>query len=126
MSPAIRSLLKDAQTSLEERMAAQVAESKRIKAMLARIDPRDDLKDPADFYRQELKKLMAGTKGSIDLSSADWVIGKRMLEKGYIAGQVQAAILEASPSLMTRKSGQAEAYVRRTVNKLYGLIGEEG
>ncbi len=126
VSPAIRSLLKDAQATLEERMAAQVAESKRIKAMLAKIDPRDDLKDPADFYRQELKKLMTRTKSSIDLSSADWVIGKRMLEKGYIAGQVQAAILEASPSLMTRKSGHAEAYVRRTVNKLYGLIGEEG
>ncbi|MCY3769290.1 MAG: DNA-primase RepB domain-containing protein [Gammaproteobacteria bacterium] len=127
MSPAIRSLLGDARAALEKKRAAQAAESKRIKALLAKVGkPHYDLEEPGDFYRRELEGLVKQAGDGLDLSRADWVIGKRMLERGYSAGQVMAAILEASPSLATRKSGHAEAYVRRTVTKLFGLIGEEG
>ena len=60
----------------------------------------------------------------IDLSLADWTIGKRMVEQGYDAEHVMA-ILEASTDLSSRKSGHVEDYINRTVNKLYGQIGTE-
>ena len=61
----------------------------------------------------------------LDLSLADWTIGKRMAEQGYDAEHVMAAILEASPDLVSRKSGHVEDYINRTVNKLYGQIGTD-
>ncbi|MEM7083769.1 MAG: DNA-primase RepB domain-containing protein [Pseudomonadota bacterium] len=121
-SDAIVELVKAGKVLLEEERAAQLAEIERLKA--ARNDnqtPYYDLKDPTEFYRSELHGLMGRFGKKLDLSLADWTIGKNMREKGYVAEQVMIAILEASPSLNSRKSGHVEDYVRRTVNKLYGL-----
>ena len=48
-----------------------------------------------------------------------------MVEQGYDAEHVRAAILEASPDLVSRKSGHVEDYINRTVNKLYAQIGTD-
>ena len=61
----------------------------------------------------------------IDLSLADWTIGKRMAEQGDNAEHVMAATLAASPDLASRKSGHVEDHINRTVNKLYGQVGAE-
>ena len=121
-SEAIHQVIAEAKQLLEEEKAAQLAEVERLKAAQRQNQtPYYDLKDPTEFYRQELHGLMRRYGKRLDLSLADWTIGKTMRTKGYIAEQVMIAILEASPSLNSRKSGHVEDYVRRTVNKLYGL-----
>ena len=111
---------------LKQEKREQADAQKRLLAVRgARAVHAGDLLQPADFYQQELAGLMKRFGPQIDLSLADWTIGKRMAEQGYSAEHVMAAILEASPDLASRKSGHVEDYTTRTVSKLYGQIGAE-
>ena len=101
------------------------AQNRLLAVRRARAMHAGDLLQPADFYQQELAGLMKRFGPQIDLSLADWTIGKRMAEQGYHAEHVMTAILEVSSDLASRKTGHVEDHINRTVNKLYGQIGAE-
>ena len=125
-SAPIRTLIAAGVQRLKQEKREQADAQKRLLAVRsARAVHAGDLLQPADFYQQELAGLMKRFGPQIDLSLADWTIGKRMAEQGYSAEHVMAAILEASPDLASRKSGHVEDYTTRTVSKLYGQIGAE-
>ena len=109
----------------QEKREQADAQNRLLAVRRARGAHADDLLQPAEFYQRELAGLMKRFGTQLDLSLADWTIGKRMAEQGYDAEHVMAAILEASPDLASRKSGHVEDYINRTVNKLYGQISTE-
>lgn len=120
-SAPITTLFADAKILLAKR---QEAESARLEALCVAPQqsvPNTALLDPEDFYRTQLHGLMGRYGSTLNLSYADWMIGKKMAEQGYVYRQVKLAIKKASPNLATRKSGHIENYLTRTTNKLFGI-----
>ena len=125
-SASIRSLIAAGVQRLKQEKREQAdAQNRPLAVRRARGAHADDLLQPAEFYQQELAGLMKRFGTQLDLSLADWTIGKGMAEQGYDAEHVMAAILEASPDLASRKSGHVENYINRTVNILYGQTSTE-
>lgn len=123
-SAPIATLFADAERLLAKR---QEAESARLEAL--RVAPQQSvsntaLPDPEEFYRTQLRGLMGRYGAALNLSYADWTIGKKMAEQGYVYKQVKLAIHKASPNLATRKSGHVENYLTRTTNKLFGISND--
>ncbi len=120
-SAPIAMLFTDAKKLLANKQEAESARLEALRVARLRSVPITALPDPEEFYRTQLHGLMARYGAALNLSTADWMIGKKMAEKGYLYEQVMLAILKTSPNLATRHSGHVEDYLTRTTNKLFGI-----
>ena len=67
-----------------------------------------------DEYRAEMARLVGREK---DLSRCDFLAAMTLGNRGRGADEIAAAMREASPGLLERKSGHEDDYVERTVRK---------
>ncbi|PID65979.1 MAG: DNA primase [Gammaproteobacteria bacterium] len=83
--------------------------------------------DSVTAYRQEAYKLYSSAGGNYgDISRLDWLVANNLLERGYSPQNVKKAILEASPDILSRKTGHVEDYIDRTVGKAVEKQREKG
>lgn len=123
-SEPIKRLVFDGECLLAERQKSEAIRLEKLRVARLQSVPIGDLPDPERFYRTQLHGLVGRYGDNLNLSTADWMIGKRMAEAGYLHQQVMLAILKSSPDLATRHSGHVEDYLTRTVNKLFGIANE--
>ena len=70
--------------------------------------------NPVEFYRQNLAQLLKRYP-SPDYSRLDWMIATSMTAKGFTDDQIAEALRTASPSIIERKKGHLEDYIKRTI-----------
>lgn len=74
---------------------------------------------PVQDYQRRLGQLEKRYGQEIDLSRADFMIGKEMAKNGLSAERIATVIEEASPELPIRKAGHENDYVERTVKAIF-------
>lgn len=75
--------------------------------------------DPVQEYRRRARGVQAwvGARGlALDWSRVDFRVAKDMLKDGWGIAQVEEAIMQASPSIDTRKRGRVEGYAWTTAH----------
>jgi len=70
--------------------------------------------DPAERFRQGVRKLQDVYGGHFDASIADFKIARAMAKEGFTHREISEAMRQASPGIEVRKVGRVAAYIELT------------
>lgn len=113
-------LIQKAENAIQDREKTRRIET--IKAFGARNEFQINT---VDEYKRQMRVLYQRYGEDIDLSRADFMVCKSMLQYGYPSDQIKDAVACVSPNIESRKAGHIRDYAERTVNNALRDVEQE-
>lgn len=98
-----------------ERDIIDVGINNRKNMMIEKEENRINIENIVDLFTKYMKEWESKQTGTLDRSKGDFAVAARLIQEGHSPDAIQAAMMQASPAIETRKRKNVAAYAARTV-----------